>query len=177
MQQVRKRMAALLWQDVVRRYKETHTDFEAFPDKVAFQLNDTHPTVAVAELMRVLMDENKLGWTASWDVTTKVPPPCSCSQIMLSCKSRQCVGHLTPCRSSQGILKPVQADIADASFKSCWCDIPHSKAHGSKCTLGKSCMLSGCLASLATQCRQRCHEDGHHVWQRLCCCGLCTALS
>ena len=65
---------------MVRRYKETHTDFEAFPDKVAFQLNDTHPTIAVAELMRVLMDENKLGWTKSWDVTTKVLLPCSCSQ-------------------------------------------------------------------------------------------------
>ena len=69
-------MEAVLRQDVVRRYKETHTDFDAFPDKVAFQLNDTHPTIAVAELMRVLMDENKLGWTASWEVTTKVRLPC-----------------------------------------------------------------------------------------------------
>ena len=77
-------MEALLWQDVVRRYKETHTDFDAFPDKVAFQLNDTHPTIAVAELMRVLMDENKLGWTASWDVTTKVPPPCSSLHACMS---------------------------------------------------------------------------------------------
>ena len=68
-------LSVVLWQDVVRRYKETHTDFEAFPDKVAFQLNDTHPTIAVAELMRVLMDENKLGWTKSWDITTKVPAP------------------------------------------------------------------------------------------------------
>jgi starch phosphorylase len=59
-------------QDVVRRYKETHSTFDAFPDKVAFQLNDTHPTIAVPELMRVLMDENKLGWTKSWDITTKV---------------------------------------------------------------------------------------------------------
>ena len=66
-------VVAVLGQDVVRRYKETHADFEAFPDKVAFQLNDTHPTIAVAELMRVLMDENKLGWTKSWDMTTKVP--------------------------------------------------------------------------------------------------------
>ena len=73
---VQKRLEVLLRQDVVRRYKETHTDFDAFPDKVAFQLNDTHPTIAVAELMRVLMDENKLGWTASWDVTTKVRLPC-----------------------------------------------------------------------------------------------------
>lgn len=65
-------MSCLDAQDVVRRYKETHSDFDAFPDKVAFQLNDTHPTIAVAELMRVLMDENKLGWTKSWDITTKV---------------------------------------------------------------------------------------------------------
>ena len=81
------RLSAATGQDVVRRYKETHADFEAFPDKVAFQLNDTHPTIAVAELMRVLMDENKLGWTKSWDMTTKVTPapwvpcvPCTCLQ-------------------------------------------------------------------------------------------------
>ena len=59
-------------QDVVRRYKETHSNFDAFADKVAFQMNDTHPTIAVAELMRVLMDENNLGWTRSWELTTKV---------------------------------------------------------------------------------------------------------
>ncbi len=67
-------MEAVLRQDVVRRYKETHTDFDAFPDKVAFQLNDTHPTIAVAELMRVLMDDHALGWTRAWDITTKAPP-------------------------------------------------------------------------------------------------------
>jgi len=66
-------------QDVVRRYKDMHTDFEAFPDKVAFQLNDTHPTIAVAELMRVLMDENQQGWTKSWEITTKVCNFISCS--------------------------------------------------------------------------------------------------
>ncbi|CAL8466863.1 g6399 [Coccomyxa elongata] len=59
-------------QDVVRRYKDTHDSFDQFPDKVAFQLNDTHPTIAVPELMRVLMDENKMGWTKAWDITTKV---------------------------------------------------------------------------------------------------------
>ena len=59
-------------QDVVRRYREGHPDsWEEFPDKVAFQLNDTHPTVAVPELMRVLMDDCKLGWTKAWDICTK----------------------------------------------------------------------------------------------------------
>ena len=55
----------------MRRYKETHSDFSQFADKVVFQLNDTHPTIAVPELMRVLMDENNLGWTAAWTITQK----------------------------------------------------------------------------------------------------------
>lgn len=63
-------------QDVVRRFKESNgssrSDFDAFPDKVAFQLNDTHPTIAIPELMRLLMDENGLGWTKSWEITQKV---------------------------------------------------------------------------------------------------------
>ena len=59
-------------QDVVRRYKETHNGFDKFQDKVSFQMNDTHPTIAVPELMRVLMDENGLGWTRSWEIITKV---------------------------------------------------------------------------------------------------------
>lgn len=59
----------------MRRYKETHNDFSEFSEKVVFQLNDTHPTIAVAELMRVLMDENKMGWTEAWAITNKVPFP------------------------------------------------------------------------------------------------------
>ena len=60
-------------QDVVRRYTDLHgPDFSRFADKVAFQLNDTHPTIAVAELMRLLMDEQGQGWTAAWEVATKV---------------------------------------------------------------------------------------------------------
>ena len=56
----------------MRRYKEMHTTFDEFPEKVAFQLNDTHPTIGVPELMRMLMDENDLGWTQAWDITQKV---------------------------------------------------------------------------------------------------------
>lgn len=62
---------------MIRRYKEAHTTFDAFSDKVAFQLNDTHPTVGVAELMRLLMDENDMGWTQAWELTCKVCPPSS----------------------------------------------------------------------------------------------------
>ncbi len=59
-------------QRVIDRFKKAHTDFSILPDKVAFQLNDTHPTVAVAELMRVLVDENDVPWDEAWDITKKV---------------------------------------------------------------------------------------------------------
>lgn len=59
-------------QRVIARFKEKHTDFNELPDKVAFQLNDTHPSMAVAELMRVLVDENDLPWNQAWDITRKV---------------------------------------------------------------------------------------------------------
>lgn len=59
-------------QRVVERFKKHHTNFHELPDKVAFQLNDTHPTVAVAELMRVLVDENDVPWDDAWEITRKV---------------------------------------------------------------------------------------------------------
>lgn len=59
-------------QDVVRRYKERHDTWDAFADKVAFQMNDTHPTMLVPELMRVLMDLEGLGWTRAWELVTHV---------------------------------------------------------------------------------------------------------
>ncbi len=58
-------------QRAVAKYKETHKDVRKFYEKATFQLNDTHPTVAVAELMRVLIDEEHLEWDEAWEVTTK----------------------------------------------------------------------------------------------------------
>ncbi|MCB9678715.1 MAG: glycogen/starch/alpha-glucan phosphorylase [Alphaproteobacteria bacterium] len=57
--------------DLVRRYKASHDDFVAFPDKVAIQLNDTHPAVAVAELMRVLVDREGVPWDEAWNITQR----------------------------------------------------------------------------------------------------------
>jgi starch phosphorylase len=55
--------------DIVRRYKRRHRSFDLFPKRVAIQLNDTHPSIAIAELMRLLVDEEGLGWDAAWEVT------------------------------------------------------------------------------------------------------------
>ena len=58
-------------QAAITKYKKKHSDIRKFYEKATFQLNDTHPTVAVAELMRILMDEEGLGWDEAWEVTTK----------------------------------------------------------------------------------------------------------
>ena len=58
-------------QDIVRRFKVNNTDFRQFPDKVAIQLNDTHPAMAIAELMRLLLDHEGLEWDEAWDITVK----------------------------------------------------------------------------------------------------------
>ncbi|MCD7840937.1 MAG: glycogen/starch/alpha-glucan family phosphorylase, partial [Lachnospiraceae bacterium] len=58
-------------QTAVEKYKKNHSDIRKFYEKVTFQLNDTHPTVAVAELMRILLDEEHLEWEEAWEVTTK----------------------------------------------------------------------------------------------------------
>ena len=58
-------------QRAVAKYKQTHDDIRKFHEKVTFQLNDTHPTVAVAELMRILVDEGGLEWDEAWEVTRK----------------------------------------------------------------------------------------------------------
>ena len=58
-------------QRAITKYKETHDDIRKFHEKVTFQLNDTHPTVAVAELMRILVDEEGLEWDEAWEITRK----------------------------------------------------------------------------------------------------------
>ena len=58
-------------QDLVQRFLEAHNDIDAFPDHVAIQLNDTHPAIAIAELMRLLVDLHDLEWDRAWDLTRR----------------------------------------------------------------------------------------------------------
>ncbi len=58
-------------QAAIEKYKKNHSDIKKLYEKVCFQMNDTHPTVAVAELMRILVDEEGLGWDEAWEITTK----------------------------------------------------------------------------------------------------------
>lgn len=72
-------MCAATLQDIIRRFKtakfgcreEIRHDFNTFSDKVAIQLNDTHPSLALPELMRILLDQEGLSWEQSWDITTR----------------------------------------------------------------------------------------------------------
>ena len=57
--------------DLVRRFRSANTDWSAFPERVAIQLNDTHPTMAIPELMRILLDDEHLGWDEAWDITQR----------------------------------------------------------------------------------------------------------
>jgi starch phosphorylase len=57
--------------DIVARFRRRGNDWQALPDKVAIQLNDTHPALAVAELMRILLDQARLGWDEAWDLTVR----------------------------------------------------------------------------------------------------------
>ena len=57
-------------QAAIAKFKKKHSDIHDLPKKVTFQLNDTHPTMTVAELMRILLDEEKLEWDDAWDITT-----------------------------------------------------------------------------------------------------------
>ncbi len=62
---------AATFQDILRRFKKKHSSFDIFPDKVAVQLNDTHPAIAIPELMRLLVDKVCLGWEQAWDITVR----------------------------------------------------------------------------------------------------------
>ena len=64
-------LVASTLQDIIRRFKKINTDWNTFPDKVAIQCNDTHPNLAIPELMRILVDEEGLNWDSAWDITTK----------------------------------------------------------------------------------------------------------
>ncbi|MDD5069279.1 MAG: glycogen/starch/alpha-glucan phosphorylase [Candidatus Omnitrophica bacterium] len=57
--------------DIIRRFKVHNSDFKNFPDKVAIQLNDTHPSLATVELLRILIDEENLDWDAAWEIVTQ----------------------------------------------------------------------------------------------------------
>ncbi|GAB7128839.1 glycogen phosphorylase [Silvimonas sp. JCM 19000] len=58
-------------QDIIRRFRQTDDDFSKFPDKVSIHLNDTHPVLAIPELMRILVDEYEVSWDDAWDITQK----------------------------------------------------------------------------------------------------------
>lgn len=58
-------------QDIIRRFKKMHTAFDDFPNQVAIQLNDTHPAISIAELMRILLDAEHLEWSEAWNITTR----------------------------------------------------------------------------------------------------------
>lgn len=75
-------MVAATLQDIIRRYKSSkfgsrehhRTDFDSFPDKVAIQLNDTHPSLAIPELMRILVDVEKLSWDKVFTIYQRAVP-------------------------------------------------------------------------------------------------------
>ena len=64
-------LASASLKDVIREWQEKHNSFDDFVDKHVFQLNDTHPSISVAELMRQLMDEHGMGWDQAWDITSR----------------------------------------------------------------------------------------------------------
>lgn len=59
-------------QDIIRRFKEAHNNFDELPEQVALHLNDTHPSLSIAEIMRILVDEEHLGWDKAWNIVCKI---------------------------------------------------------------------------------------------------------
>jgi starch phosphorylase len=64
-------MVSCSLQDIIARFRKNNADWSALPDRVAIQMNDTHPALAVAELMRILLDQAKLPWDQAWDITLR----------------------------------------------------------------------------------------------------------
>jgi starch phosphorylase len=64
-------MVSCSLQDIITRFRRTNTDWSALPNHVAIQMNDTHPAMAVAELMRILLDQAQLAWNQAWDLTVR----------------------------------------------------------------------------------------------------------
>ncbi len=84
--------------DVLRRYKKFHDTYDAFPQKVAIQLNDTHPSIAIPELMRIFVDEEGLEWEDAWAITTRTIGYTNHTILpeALETWSEELVGHLLP---------------------------------------------------------------------------------
>ncbi|KAL8108109.1 hypothetical protein AgCh_024524 [Apium graveolens] len=59
-------------QDIIRRFKDVHNNFDEFPEKVALQLTDTHPSLSIVEVLRILLDEEHLCWNKAWDIVSKI---------------------------------------------------------------------------------------------------------
>ena len=84
--------------DVLRRYKKFHDTYDAFPQKVAIQLNDTHPSIAIPELMRIFVDEEGLEWQDAWAITTRTIGYTNHTILpeALETWSEELMGHLLP---------------------------------------------------------------------------------
>ena len=89
---------ALGAQDALARFKVKHgDDWKLLPEKAVFQMNDTHPTIAVAELMRLLIDEQSLDWDTAWGITQKVLPAPGIPSLAISrCKATSQTIHMHP---------------------------------------------------------------------------------
>lgn len=84
--------------DIIRRYEKFNSTYNEFPQKVAMQLNDTHPSIAIAELMRILVDEKMMSWDDAWEITTKTFSYTNHTVLpeALETWSETLMGHLLP---------------------------------------------------------------------------------
>ncbi len=108
-------LVACALRDLVARYRRDHESFDAFPAKVAIHLNDTHPALAIAELMRILIDERDLPWDTAWQITQSTMG----TRITRSCRRRSRNGPW-PCSSASchGICKSSTRSTAASSHSS-----------------------------------------------------------